>query len=192
MKDNHHERIKDIARELFFKYGPKRVSMDDIAEGTGISKKTLYQNFHSKNDLVHEVVAGLIQSHIQHSQTIQLSASDAIEEVLTQDGGLSLMCNSIRPRFFYELEVYFPDIWNDLEKYKLRIQDHIQKNLLRGKEEGLYRDDLNIPLVSYLRMQLLANALRPELTHENTVLYLRSITSEKGKKLLDKYLKTKL
>jgi AcrR family transcriptional regulator len=180
--------IKENAKELFYKHGPKHVSMDDIAGCSHISKKTLYKLFHNKNDLLQKVVQDLIAKHQEHLEMYRSTAKNAVEEVLKQNAGLNLVCNSIRPSFFYELEVFFPDIWGELELYKLKIHNGIKANLLRGKEEGLYRKDLNTQFIADIRMEQLANVLRPDVTSEITVLYLRSIITEKGKNLLDKYL----
>ena len=197
--NNLKEHVKEKAAELFFRHGPKHVSVDDITLHSGISKKTFYKLFHSKTDLVKEAADSLIQSHNQLFETVRSSANDAIEEVLNQDTGQTLVCKSVRPRFFYELELFFPDIWKQVEKYKLKVRRGIEDNLRRGKEEGLYREDLNIPVISDLRLQQVANLLRPhiltnlslnlrELVDKLTLFYLRGISTEKGSKQLQKYI----
>ena len=100
---------------------------------------------------------------------------------------------------FIELERTLPEIAEQLEQYKLIILKGIIVNLRRGKEEGNYREDIDIALVSDLRFHQLMNVMKPhlltshelnitQLAREFTVLYLHAITTEKGKKLLDKYL----
>jgi AcrR family transcriptional regulator len=203
MKDNNtSELIKEKARKLFFAYGLKSVSMDDIANQCGISKKSIYQFFEDKNDIVDAVVDDLIRSHDHLFKTAQSTAKDAIDEVLKQDAGFSLVCEGIRPSFLYELENSFPDSWDTLEQYKLKIQKHIIDNIYRGKEEGLYRENINTKLNSDLRLHQEVNLLKPsvltslnlsvkQLADEFTGLYLHAICTEKGKKLLEKYLNEK-
>lgn len=196
------ELIKEKAKELFFKYGLKSVSLDDIAQTSHISKKTIYKFFDDKNAIVQKVVEDLVQSHDQIFKSSGSTASDAIDEVLRQDGGLSSICKSFRPSFFYELERFFPISWKDLEQYKSYLREGIINNLLRGQKEGNYKEDIDIELISDLRMHQLINVLQPEtltsyklsitrLAGEFTMLYLRAITTEKGKKLLDQYLSEK-
>jgi TetR/AcrR family transcriptional regulator, cholesterol catabolism regulator len=200
MKNNNNlkEQVKEKAAELFFKHGPKHVPMEEVAERSGISKKTLYQLFHNKNTLVQEVVDDLVRSHRQVLETALTTCNDAIDGILKQDDGLSSTCKSIRPRFLYELEIFYPDIWKQLEGYKIKVHGSIEDNLRRGKSEGLYREDLNIRIVSDIRLQQLANLLRPhvltspgpntkERVDEFTLLYLRAITTEKGRRQLHKY-----
>ncbi|HEX6193727.1 MAG TPA: helix-turn-helix domain-containing protein, partial [Chitinophagaceae bacterium] len=54
------ERIQNKAEELFMQFGIRSVSMDDIANNLGMSKKTVYQYFVDKDELVEAVV----QAHI--------------------------------------------------------------------------------------------------------------------------------
>jgi len=203
MKDNNiSELIKEKARKLFFSYGLKSVSMDEIANQCGISKKTIYQFFEDKNDIVDAVVDDLIRSHDHLFKTAHSTTNDAIDEVLKQNVGFSSVCEGIRPSFLYELENSFPASWDTLEQYKLKIQKHIIDNLHRGKEEGLYRENINIKLNSDLRLHQEVNLLKPnlltslnlnvkQLADEFTGLYLHAICTEKGKKLLEKYLNEK-
>ena len=76
------ERISFKAHELFMQYGIRSVSMDDIANSIGMSKKTLYQYFSDKDELVDDVV----DAHIQVMQTdcasCRKDAKDAVHEIL--------------------------------------------------------------------------------------------------------------
>lgn len=191
MKNDTRELIKEKASKLFFSYGLKSISMDDIANELGISKKTIYQFFDDKKSLVHEVVGDLIRSHNQLFETSRLQAHNAIDEVLKQDSGGPIICKNLRLTFFIDLEKLFPEVWKELEQYKLKAHKAITDNLRRGREEGFYRDDINLTLNSDLRLEQLINILKPELVHQVTVLYLRSITTDKGRKLLNKYLNEK-
>ena len=200
MKNNNTNRlIKEKSKALFFSYGLKSVSMNDIAQLSGISKKTIYQSFDDKNALVYAVVNDLIRSHEDVFKIAQATAKDAIDEVIKQDTAFSSVCTGLRPSFFYELENFFPDVWEVLQQYKLKIHKGIIVNLRRGQEKGDYREDIDRKLISDLRLHQLVNVLKPEfltsfdlsvkqLADQFTMLYLRAITTEKGKKLLDRYL----
>ena len=197
--DNTNVLIKENARKLFFSCGLTSVSMDDIAKKAGVSKRTIYEFFEDKNELVDEIVHDLMRSYSTLFKTSQSTAEDAIDEVIKQDDELLEIWTSIRPGFFYDLERTFPEASEQLEQYKLIILKGIILNLRRGKKEGNYREDIDNALVSDLRFHQLINVMRPELltshelnvtqlARECTVLYLHSITTEKGKKLLEKYL----
>ena len=119
--------------------------------------------------------------------------------MIKQDDELLDIWTSIRRSFFYDLETTFPEASEQLKQYKLIILKGIILNLRRGKKEGNYREDIDIALVSDLRFHQLMNVMKPklltshelnvtQLAREFTALYLHAITTEKGKKLLDKYL----
>jgi AcrR family transcriptional regulator len=195
------ELIKQKAKALFFSYGPKSVSIDDIAKETAVSKKTIYQFFHDKNAIVSAVVTDLVQSHHQLFETVHSTSQNAIDEVLKQDSGLSLICQGIRPSFLLETENSFPAAWESLQQYKVTVHKYILDNLLRGKNEGLYRETFDGNVISELRLQQLVNLLNPgvlstqnltakQLANEFTILFLSAITTEKGKQLLDEYLES--
>jgi TetR/AcrR family transcriptional regulator, cholesterol catabolism regulator len=201
MKSNSNlrEDIKQKAKELFLKYGPRNVSMDDIADGLGTSKKTVYHLFQNKHAIVQEVVDDLVRAHNQLFENCRRESNDAIDEILKQEDGLSETCRSVRPSFFDELEKYFPDTWKQLQSYKLKVYRSIEDNLRRGKDEGLYLEDLNLPVIADMRLQQVVNILRPEaltnislnireLIDEFTLFYLRAISTEKGRKQIRKYL----
>ena len=202
MKNNiTNELIKERAKTLFFKYGLKSVSLDDIATVSGSSKKTIYKFFHDKNAIVHTVVDDLIRSHDHLFRASRSTANDAIDEVLKQDTGLSLICKNVRPSFYYELEKFFPISWKQLEQYKSYVLEGIINNLRRGQEERLYREDIDITLIADLRMQQLIIVPQPEgltshklslrMGGEFTKFYLHAVTTEKGRKLVDRYLNEK-
>ena len=174
--------------------------MDDLARLSGVSKKTIYQYYEDKDVLVHAVVMDLIQLHERLFNTYQSIAKDAIDEVITMDTRLFGIWTDIRPSFFYEVKKFFPEAWLELEYYSLKMRNLIIGNLERGKKEGLYRNDINIVLIAELRIHQHTNLLRSkfvttqkmstdQLVRELAILYLQSITTEKGKMLLDNYFK---
>ena len=125
MENNIKELIKEKSKELFFSYGLKSVSMDDIAKKAGVSKRTIYEFFEDKNELVNEIVQDLVRSYSKLFRTSQSTAEDAIDEVIKQDDELLEIWTKIRPGFFYELERTFPETSEQLEQYKLIIRKGI-------------------------------------------------------------------
>ena len=197
------ELILEKARELFFAYGVKSVSMDDLARVAGISKKTIYQSFSDKRELVGKLVNDLVSCHKQRCQEVTATAADAIDEVLKQTTGSFDTWTAVDPRFFFEIERSFPEAWQELEAHKKQaFLPAIKQNLQRGMAEGLYRDDLDVAFTAEIRLHQLAIALQPsaftarqmsvgKLVWELTLFYLHSITTEKGKRTLNKYRKSR-
>ena len=75
------ERIKQKADELYRRYGVKSVTMDEIATQLGVSKKTIYQCFSDKNELVDEVIADILEYNRNFCTTSRGKAQNAIHEV---------------------------------------------------------------------------------------------------------------
>jgi AcrR family transcriptional regulator len=202
MKSKVDELIKEKAKQLFFSYGLRSVSMDDVAHLSGISKRTIYRHFEDKNALVRAIINDLIRLHEQFFKTCQAAAKDAIDEVIKQNTEPFEIWPPIRPRFFLDLEKFFPGPWNDLDQYKLKMREDILRNLEWGRETDLYRDDINEIFIADVRLHQLVNCLQPQLVAtqkwtihkfmvEFTRLYLHSISTERGEKLLNIYLDRK-
>src|SRR5215467_4766831 len=77
---NNRVRIRDKAKEMFMRYGIRSVSMDDIATQLGMSKKTIYQYFTDKNDLVDMVVDDDVQEMRMDCTGCSSAAKDAVDE----------------------------------------------------------------------------------------------------------------
>ena len=174
--------------------------MDDLARLCGVSKKTIYQYYEDKDVLVHAVVMDHIELHERLLGSSQSIANEAIDEVIMWDTQLFGIWTNIHHRFFCEVRKYYPEAWLELEDYSLKMRNFIIGNLERGKKEGLYRNDINIVFIAELRIQQHICLLRSQfpttqklstdrLAKEITILHLRSITTEKGKLLIDNYIK---
>jgi AcrR family transcriptional regulator len=197
------ELILSKAKELFFSYGLKSVSMDDLAKQAGISKKTIYHFYADKAELINTIVDDLIQCNSHLLVECKVNAKDAVDEVLQQSSKSFDTWMAVNQTFFFELEKSFPQAWQKLQQHKLNVfGPGIVKNLKRGMKENLYRDDLNISVTTDIRLHQLTSALQPEafgkhrmsgsqLVEELTRFYLHGITTEKGKKLLYKYVKNR-
>jgi AcrR family transcriptional regulator len=197
------ELIINKAKELFFFYGVKSVSMDDLAKAAGISKKTIYQYFSDKNQVLDSVIDRLIDDHSQRFLKCHKESGDAVEEVINQSTAPFNLLAGISYSFFYELEKSFPAAWEKLMEYRQKtVLPAILKNIKRGIQEGHFRADIHISFVAQVRLQQLNTALNPEVLgvsgsdpinvmNEFTGFYLHGITTEKGKKLINSYLKSK-
>lgn len=192
------ETIIKKASELFFAYGVRSISMDDVAKSSGTSKKTLYQLVADKNELVDKVVEGFISCQAAAITPGAFEAKNAVEEVLKQTQSLFSVLSSVNISFFYDLEKFFPGAWQKLIEHKDKATlPCIIKNLERGIEEGLFRADLDIPFTAEVRLQQITTALHPDILTDKTRdaqkrmtaltdFYLHSITTVKGRQWIKK------
>ncbi|WP_321515033.1 TetR/AcrR family transcriptional regulator [Marinifilum fragile] len=141
--------IIEVCWELFFQFGIKSVSMDDIASKLGISKKTIYQHFKNKSDLVEQALEWQINHPRFSFQSEEVSHLNAIDQyiafykfVISQ---IENSCDSMR----YDLRKYYPKLWNKFHRTNLiRFQTELAQNLEQGIKEGLFRPEINIEWIS--------------------------------------------
>lgn len=198
------ERILDKAQELFFRYGVKSVTMDDIARELGISKKTIYQHFEDKNAMVY---AG-VEHHFACDRTIaeqmQNEAPDPIAEVVMTSEMMRQTMAGMNPTAIFDIKKYYPQAWDLFSKYKKEfVLEMVKKNLIKGIEMGLYRSTINVEVLSRLRLEQIEMGLDPylfplsQLNPLDTQLelldhFLRGIVTFEGLTLYDKYLTKQL
>ena len=194
-------RIIESALNLFMREGVKTVNMDDISSFMGISKKTLYQYVNNKADLV-EKAFRLYQSRILGMiSNIQEKNENAIDELFEIDEKLCLMLKNRPPRLINNLKKYYPNVWEILDEIKKKhLFTCITENMDRGKEQGLYRNDVNSNIIAKLMMNtvdaLVDDATFPHtqydfksLLKENRIYHIRGIATDKGIKYLEQKLK---
>lgn len=194
------ERIQEKASELFRRYGVKSITMDEIASQLGISKKTIYQYYADKEELV----SAVMDHKINESQSDCLScisgAENAIhEEFLIQDRMLEHL-NGLNPVTLHDLEKFHPSSFRKFSEHRNTfIRDMVEKNLRNGITEGLYRQDIRPDILSKFRVDSLYLSLSSdffkgttlgvaEVHQELFVHYLLGIASPEGNKLIHRYL----
>lgn len=198
-------KILSTAIDLFRQYGFKSITMDDIARKAGISKKTLYQHFANKSEVIKESILWLKNSISDAciAQTNQSeNAIEAFVKVMVVFGEVNRKMNPIA---IFEMERFFPDCFKMFRESILK-EDVVRltENLNRGIEESLYREDINVPFLSLYRIDLSMLPFNPnlllnhayqlyEINNEVSEHFLYGIMTAKGvkqyKKYKEKYLK---
>lgn len=142
------------ASELFMKYGVKSITMDEIARHLSVSKKTIYQHFADKDELVITFTRFVLQQ-----QQGEISAlEDKNTDVMVGLYGLSeftrtKVCN-INPSLLFDLKKYFPAAWKIFSDHKRSfLKNHVKGFITRGVAEGYFRADVDIEIISRMRME---------------------------------------
>ena len=198
------ERIRQKADELFRRYGIRSVTMDEIATQLGMSKKTIYQYFADKDQLVDAVA----MDEINYSQECCLKdaevSANAIEEIFRVMDFVEVMFRSMNPSMLHDLEKYHPMGYKKFLEHKNKfLYEMIKRNIERGIKEELYRPEVDVEIMSRYRiegMMLLFNAdLFPtskfnlvKLQQEILEHFLYGLATSKGTKLIHKYIQQRL
>ena len=193
------ERILTEADELFCKFGIKRITMDDIAKQLGMSKKTIYQHFKDKNELVYVLIQSMLERQMKVMDINTTNATKAVEEVFLVVTHLQEMLSKMNPMIFYDLQKYHPETWALFKNFRYSyMKECLFKNLKWGVEEGLFRKELNYEIIAVLRIEQVdmifnqivfppGKYLITEVMTEITEHYLYGLCTLKGHKLINKY-----
>lgn len=197
------ERVLDTALRLFRTFGIKSITMQDIARDCGISKKTVYEYFADKQELVEEVTRFMISAHGNNLEVCSANGKDAIDELVSSLRFTETFAKSINPVLLHELEKYHPIAWKTITDFKSDyVIKAISDNLDRGIREGLYRSDISIHIMSHMRLMQLDAAFSPvdypatefdlhEVMCQVTEHYIRGIATPEGTRRLEEYLTIK-
>ena len=148
------DRIALKAEELFMQYGIRSVSMDDIANNLGMSKKTLYQYFADKDELVDAVVERHISEVEGDCKNCRIAATDAIHEIFLTMEHIMDEFKNMNPMLLFDLEKFHFKAYQRFKNYKDKfLLEIIRNNIDWGIKEELYRPDLNIDVLSKYRIE---------------------------------------
>lgn len=193
------KRIAEAGFALFRQYGVRAVTLDEIALQLGISKKTIYEHFTGKDGLVTEILRQRIGQVQAQFLLFTAEARDAIEANMQMIQFLDGLFRNMNPIVLMDLKKYHP------EGYQL-FHDHMygfvlnamRRNIQRGIEEGLYREDTDLEIMSRYRVESSNLCFQPgvfpkdhfEMSRVQRELmehFLFGIATEKGHKLILKY-----
>src|SRR5215204_4073533 len=147
------ERILERSHELFNKYGIRSVSMDDIAAGLGMSKKTLYQYFSDKEELVDACFSGVMDHSRHQCLADQKKAENPVHEFFLAFDMTQEMFAEMNPAVLYDLQKYHPAAFKKFHEFKYTfLYNVITNNLQRGIKEELYRAEIDIDVLARLRI----------------------------------------
>ncbi|WP_164972718.1 TetR/AcrR family transcriptional regulator [Lacibacter luteus] len=193
------ERIQKKAHELFLRYGIRSVSMDDIAAQLGMSKKTIYQFFSEKDELVTAVMDDEV-SYTQHKcESCKINARNAVEEIFLTLERMYEQFANLNPVVLYDAEKFHPKAFEKFRKMKeVFLYEVVAHNIRRGIEEELYREDISVEIMSRYRVETMMipfamAATTPgkfnliDLTRETMEHFLFGLSTLKGHKLIMKY-----
>jgi len=172
--------------------------MDDIARELGISKKTVYEKFGSKEDLIYKVIS----HHLERAQKLIEQAEDqsenAIECWLAIANDHIKMQREFHSSILFDLQKYYPKGWAIFKEHiNGFLMGHIVRKIRRGMEEGLFRKNLIPEVVAFHQLAKLDAYSDPsifkKLGYDITTVYneiikmqLYAIVSDRGRKYLNK------
>ncbi|WP_281615354.1 TetR/AcrR family transcriptional regulator [Flammeovirga sp. SubArs3] len=193
-------RIIEEARKQFQTSGIKRVTMSDISQQLGVSKKTLYNVFKDKKELIDFTLEHHINEDIAFVDAVWKEDKDGVYKLARIFFYFYTRMKSINPMTLLDLKKFYPEIWNKFECHKKGCFDQSMISIIeQGVDEELFLDDMNIPLLVSMRVWQLESAFDSNLyDHSKYSLatiqmeffkhFIRGIATVEGVKLLNQYL----
>lgn len=193
------ERILDTAFGLFRQYGTRSITMDDIATRMGISKKTLYAHFVDKDDMVVHAISRFLEVIQEEERGLRAGAANAIEELFEVMNMMDNRLRNMNPVIMLDLQKFHSKAFTVFQEYRNNyLRNTIRENLERGIAEGLYREDLEVSILTQFRIASAMLCFQPEvfpiagfeMVKVQRVLlehFLYGVASAEGLKLIEKY-----
>jgi AcrR family transcriptional regulator len=162
-RDPHRQRIVDAARAHFFSHGFRSVTMDDLAEELGISKKTLYAHFPGKVDLLEAVLAAKlagVEATLKQVTRAHPSDFPATLRELLADTHREL--DEIKPPFVRDMRQKAPDVFKLVERRRAAIiQRYFGKFFVEGQRLGMVRKDVPAKLIIEILLAMVQSIMNP-------------------------------
>ena len=154
-------KILKTAGELFFKFGIRSVSIDDICNELHISKKTFYTVFKQKDELVVELLDAMSQKKEKDYRAALGSTLNVLDLLMQSFKKLHNHSMEKHLAFGYDLEKFYPELWHE-RQMMLKEMDlkYMAQMLHLGIEQGMYREDINIDATAVLLANLIPNVLK--------------------------------
>ena len=199
MAENQKGHIIKTAGEMFFRLGIRSVSIDDICRELGMSKKTFYVYFASKDELIEQMLTANVE-YMRGKMEELLALDDFRELVKVFLKHQEAEKNDVRrvPQLVYDLKKYYPQQFAAFQQQCFETQrSYIERYLALGVRQGLVRANLNIEMTAVLFAKIHSDAIRDfelienrglnmhQVAHTAMDVFVRGVLSEDGKRIID-------
>lgn len=191
------EKILEKAADMFLTYGFKSITMDDLAQEMGISKKTIYAHFENKTELVRDCTLKLFCTISSGIDGIRALHKNPIEELYEIKKFIMQFLKNEKSSPQYQLQKYYPKIFSEMRERQYEVmKDCVVDNIKRGLEQSIYRENLNVEFISRIYYaggaSIKDHSLFPPDKFSHTSLmdhyleyHLRGIVTPQGRKILN-------
>ncbi len=191
------ERIITESLKLFTRYGIRSITMDAIAENLGISKRTIYELFKNKDELLENCIIHSMKEKERNTEIIINNSANVIDAFLSVIKESVNIMKEINPIFFLDAKKYHPEVFRCKGKEHEEKEYNIIIQLIKqGEKEGYIKKDINEEIITKLVMEqfkiLGDDELFPpekysksEIFKNIAINFIRGIATEKGLKIID-------
>ncbi|MBO3698037.1 TetR/AcrR family transcriptional regulator [Roseivirga sp. E12] len=148
------EKIAERASELMQQFGIRTVTMDDISRDLGISKKTIYQYFKDKKELVNTITSIHLNLEKERFEGTATASENSVHELIMVSQCLRESMKDMKMSLMNELQKFYPEAWQMYEDFKKGVMlESITAVIERGQKEGLFRAEVDPYLIAVMRIE---------------------------------------
>lgn len=196
--ENQKERIVENASKLFIRYGIKSITMDEVADSQGISKRTLYEHFTNKQELLKECIDYNYQLSIEQRDELKNRyPDDPLEIIYRTFRNIMINLNNMHPGFITDIQKYHSTLWKEhIESNQKENIEFTKTIIAKGVKQGIFHQKINTDLLSVwihnLMQQLHQTEILPETQFQKTEVFqqlilnfIRGMATVEGLKKID-------
>jgi TetR/AcrR family transcriptional regulator, cholesterol catabolism regulator len=194
------ERILRKATEMFLTFGVKNVTMDNLAGELGISKRTLYEQFRDKDELVIQCITHMITEDNKELVEMIEQADNVVEAMILIIKRQEEKRKDFPKVFIEDIKRYYPRVNEAFYSCRETLKQFSASYTLleRGRWQGIFREDLKYDLIDNFIHEMiglfhhsdrikLTNPTPGDIFHNIMLPYFRGISTAKGLEMIDKY-----
>lgn len=197
-ENNIKDRILKEAGGLFAKFGLRSISMDDIARHLGMSKKTIYQHFSDKDEIVTLSLQRHLGNEKKHLIALKQDSKDSVDFLIKENRFVLKYINQINSAILFELHKYHIKAFKILEEFgRSFLLQILLENLREGVNEGNFKEG-NLEVIARMRLQQCSMPLDDNLFPRSNFKpeevsfvildhFISGIATDKGKRLYQRY-----
>jgi AcrR family transcriptional regulator len=141
------QRIVEVASKQFMENGISKVTLDEIATELGMSKKTMYKFFPSKEDLLKTIVHTMMNGVRVRVEGVINSDKPFVEKAPELLAIIGHQISIMSKQFLFDLQRFTPLLWKEIDDFRRqRILTSVRKMFVQAQQEGVFRNDLDIEL----------------------------------------------
>jgi TetR/AcrR family transcriptional regulator, cholesterol catabolism regulator len=193
------ERILHKATEMCFRFGIRSVTMDDIAKELGISKKTIYQHFEDKDEIIYQIMNIEMERDKCEWGEVGKTSKNLIDKMISAMSLMRKGMEGMHSSLVFDIKRYHPRAWALFQNHKNHfILETITNDLNAGIKEGMFRNEINVEFMAKFRLEQVEMGFDPEVFSsakfnvaeiQTTLMdhFIRGILTEKGLKIYNSY-----